>query len=218
MGMGRPAYARGQSSFFGRRSPPMRNPRMPMSPMNRPPPFMPRLMPQGPQMPMDGGYDGSGFMGGLMAKMPTPSRPPPLMTQQPMPQMPMDETVYTPQIPQGPRMPQIPIPQMPMPPMQRPGGPGKGRPRGGLMRRGRGRPMPGGPGKGRGQPQMPMPQQPFMGKVGNNMPQPPMEFPQPTARPVDQTMGRPMPQPNFMPMRNMEYGMRFYGGGITDLY
>ena len=91
--------------------------------------------------------------------------------------------------------------------------------------------MPGGPGKGRSQPQMPMPQQPFMGRVGNNMPQPPfmgrvgnnmpqppMEFPQPTTRPVDQTMGRPMPQPNFMPMRNMEYGMGFYGGGITDLY
>ena len=220
MGMSRPSYGRGQGSFFGRRPPPMRNP-----------------------------------------------------------QMPMDKTVYTPQIPQGPqgpRMPQIPIPQTPMPPMQRPGGPGKGRPRGGLMRRGRGRPMPGGPGKGRSQPQMPMPQQSFvgqMGQVGNNPPpsptgsgeggygggniegglrkiqyqqipimrpggfattapavpdfrqirtqgpmnMPPMNFPQPTARP-NQTMGRPMPQPNFMPMRNMEYGMGFYGGGITDLY
>ena len=87
--------------------------------------------------------------------------------------------------------------QRPMP--QMPGGPGKGRPRGGLMQRGRGRGrgslMRGGPGKGRGQPQMPMPQQQFMGRVGNNM-----------------------PQPNFMPMRNMEYGMRFYNGGITDLY
>ena len=144
-------------------------------------------------------------------------RPPPMRN----PQMPMDITVYTPQIPQGPqgpRMPQIPIPQTPMPPMQRPGGPGKGRPRGGLMRRGRRNLMRGGPGKGRGRPQMPMPQQPFMGRVGNNMPQPPfmgrvgnnmpqeprmttfmptrnMEFPQPTARP-NQTMGRPMPQPS----------------------
>ena len=137
-------------------------------------------------------------------------RPPPMRN----PQMPMDKTVYTPQIPQGPqgpRMPQIPIPQTPMPPMQRPGGPGKGRPRGGLMRRGRGRPMPGGPGKGRGRPQMPMPQQPFMGRVGNNMPQPPFMG----------RVGNNMPQPRmttFMPTRNMEYGMGFYGGGITDLY
>jgi len=183
MGMSRPSYGRGQGSFFGRRSPPVRNPRMPMPPMNRPPTFMGRTMPQGPQMPMDGGYDGSGFMGGLMARMPTPSGPPPLITQ-----------------------------QMPMPPMQRPGGPGKGRPRGGLMRRGRGRPMPGGPGKGRGQPQMPMPQQPFMGRVGNNMPQPPFMG----------RVGNNMPQEprmtTFMPTRNMGYEGGFYGGGITDLY
>ena len=179
MGMSRPSYGRGQGSFFGRRSPPVRNPRMPMPPINRPPTFMSRPMPQGPQMPMDGGYDGSGFMGGLMARMPTPSRPPP---------------------------------QMPMPPMQRPGGPGKGRPRGGLMRRGRGRPMPGGPGKGRGQPQMPMPQQPFMGRVGNSMPQPPFMG----------RVGNNMPQEprmtTFMPTRNMGYEGGFYGGGITDLY
>ena len=91
MGMGRPAYARGQGSFFGGESPsgsspfgggiggglygafrPMRSPRMPMPPMNKPLPFMPQSIPQRPQMPMDGGYDGSGIMGGLMAKMPTP--------------------------------------------------------------------------------------------------------------------------------------------------
>ena len=212
---------------------------------------------------------GGGIAGGLM------NRPPPFMPQQPMPQMPMDETIYTPRMPQGPqgpRMPQFPIPQMPRrmpggpskggnttpppiqgpmrgpqmpmprPPMQRPGGPGKARtgPRGGLMRRGRGSLMRGGPGKGRGQPQQPMPQpsggfflgnmlnnamsqgqigqpqQSFMGRVGNNMPQPPMDFPQPTARPVNQTMGRPMPQPNFT-LGPMNRG-GFYSGCITDLY
>ena len=144
-----------------------------------------------------------------MARMPTPSRPPP--------QMPMDETVYTPQMPQGPqgpRMPQIPIPQIPMPPIQRPGGPGKGRPRGGLMRRGRGRPMPGGPGKGRGRPQMPMPQQPFMGRVGNNMPEAPFNaYNRPMGR-----VGNNMPRLQRPLPSNMEYGMGFYGGGITDLY
>jgi len=161
MGMGRPAYARGQGSFFGGRPPLMRNPIMP---------------------------SGGGFMSQLVSS--------------PMMQRPM------------------------------PGGPGKGRPRG--------RPMPGGPGKGRGQMQRPMPQpsggfflgnmlnnaisqgqigqpqQSFMGRVGNNMPQPPMEFPQPTARPVNQTMGRPMPQPNFT-LGPMNRG-GFYSGGITDLY
>ena len=174
--------------------------------MNRPPPFMPRPMPQGPQMPMDEGYDGSGFMGRLMARMPTPSRPPPQMPRR-MPGGPSKGGNTTPPPIQGPMR----GPQMPRPPMQRPGGPGKGRPRGGLMRRGRGRPMPGGPGKGRGQPQMPMPQQPFMGRVGNNMPQPPFMG----------RVGNNMPQPRmttFMPTRNMGYEGGFYGGGITDLY
>ena len=175
MGMSRPSYGRGQGSFFGRRPPPMRNPRMPMPPMNQ------------SQAP-----SGGGFMSQLASS--------------PMMRRPM------------------------------PGGPGKGR--------SIGRPMPGGPGKGRGQmqqpmssmmggffnpafkkmtqgpintPQMPMPRPaPFMGRVGNNMPQPPMDFPQPTARPVDQTMGRPMPQPNFI-LGPMNRG-GFYSGGITDLY
>ena len=186
---------------------PMRSPRMPTPPMNRPPPFMPRPMPQGPQMPMDEGYDGSGFMGRLMARMPTPSRPPPQMPRR-MPGGPSKGGNTTPPPIQGPMR----GPQMPRPPMQRPGGPGKGRPRGGLMRRGRGRPMPGGPGKGRGQPQMPMPQQPFMGRVGNNMPQPPFMG----------RVGNNMPQEprmtTFMPTRNMGYEGGFYGGGITDLY
>ena len=44
---------------------------------------------------------------------------------------------------------------------------------------------------------------------------PPMDFPQPTLRP-DQTMGRPMPQPNFI-LGPMNRG-GFYSGGITDLY
>ncbi len=178
---------------------------------------------------------GGGIAGGLM------NRPPPFMPQQPMPQMPR-------RMPGGPSKGGTTSIPMPRPPMQRPGGPGKGRTRGGLMRRGRGRPMPGGPGKGRGQMQQPMPQPnfgqigfparpsfdqlmtqgpinmprpmprpaPFMGRVGNNMPQPPMDFPQPTARPVDQTMGRPMPQPNFI-LGPMNRG-GFYSGGITDLY
>ena len=189
MGMGRPAYARGQGSFFGGRPPLMRNPT----------PYFPSRV---------GGL--SGFFGGLAGgSLPMVNKPPPFMPQQPMPQMPMPP-INQPQTPSGggflAQLASSPMMQRPMP-----GGPGKGRSRGR-------RPMPGGPGKGRSHPQMPMPQQPFMGRVGNNMPQPPMEFPQPTTRPVDQTMGRPMPQPNFMPMRNMEYGMGFYGGGITDLY
>ena len=202
MGMGRPAYARGQGSFFGGRPPLMRNPT----------PYFPSRV---------GGL--SGFFGGLAGgSLPMVNKPPPFMPQQPMPQMPMPP-MNQPQTPSGggflAQLASSPMMQRPMP-----GGPGKGRSRGR-------RPMPGGPGKGRSQPQMPMPKQPFMGRVGNNMPQPPfmgrvgnnmpqppMEFPQPTTRPVDQTMGRPMPQPNFMPMRNMEYGMGFYGGGITDLY
>ena len=62
MGMSRPSYGRGQGSFFGRRPPPMRNPRMPMPPMNQPQtpsgggflaqlgssPMMQRPMPGGP--------------------------------------------------------------------------------------------------------------------------------------------------------------------------
>ncbi len=164
--------------------------------MRNPTPYFPRRV---------GGL--SGFFGGLAGgRMANPPRR--------MPGGPSKGGNTTPPPIQGPMR----GPQMPRPPMQRPGGPGKGRPRGGLMRRGRGRPMPGGPGKGRGRPQMPMPQQPFMGRVGNNMPQPPfmgrvgnnmpqeprmttfmptrnMEFPQPTARP-NQTMGRPMPQPS----------------------
>ena len=141
---------------------------------------------------------GGGIAGGLM------NRPPPFMPQQPMPQMPR-------RMPGGPSKGGTTSIPMPRPPMQRPGGPGKGRPRGGLMRRGRGRPMPGGPGKGRGRPQMPMPQQPFMGRVGNNMPQPPFMG----------RVGNNMPQPRmttFMPTRNMGYEGGFYGGGITDLY
>ena len=202
--------------------------------MNRPPPFMPRPMPQGPQMPMDEGYDGSGFMGRLMARMPTPSRPPPQMPRR-MPGGPSKGGNTTPPPIQGPMR----GPQMPRPPMQRPGGPGKGRPRGGLMRRGRGRPMPGGPGKGRGQPQMPMPdslgkyparpppsiqgqigqpQQSFMGRVANNMPEAPFNA---HNRPMGR-VGNNMPRFDLLQQRplpsNMEYGMGFYGGGITDLY
>lgn len=173
--------------------------------MNRPPPFMPQ-QPM-PQMPMDGGYDGSGFMGGLMAKMGNPPRR--------MPGGPSKGGSTTPPPIQGPmRGPKMPMPPMQRPPMQRPGGPGKGRPRGGLMRRGRGRPMPGGPGKGRGRPQMPMPQQPFMGRVGNNMPEAPFNaYNRPMGR-----VGNNMPRLQRPLPSNMEYGMGFYGGGITDLY
>ena len=215
MGMGRPAYARGQGSFFGGRPPLMRNPT----------PYFPSRV---------GGL--SGFFGGLAGgSLPMVNKPPPFMPQQPMPQMPMPP-MNQPQTPSGggflAQLASSPMMQRPMP-----GGPGKGRSRGR-------RPMPGGPGKGRSQPQMPMPQQPFMGRVGNNMPQPPfmgrvgnnmpqlrtttfiprrnMEFSQPTARP-NQTMGRPMPQPNFTlgPIMNQFAPQNrggFYSGGITDLY
>ena len=147
MGMSRPSYGRGQGSFFVRRSPPMRNPRMPMPPMNQ------------PQAP-----SGGGFMSQLASS--------------PMMRRPM------------------------------PGGPGKGRPRGGLMRRGRRNLMRGGPGKGRGRPQIPMPQQPFMGRVGNNMPQPPFMG----------RVGNNMPRLQRRLPSNMKYARGFYGGGITDLY
>jgi len=245
MGMGRPAYGQGQGSFFGRRPTPMRNP-TPYFPSrvgglsgffgglaggrmaNKPPPFMPQSIPQRPQMPMDGGYDGSGIMGGLMAKMPTPpmnqdqtpsdggflsqlvSSP---MMQRPMPPM------------RGPLVPEMRGPQMP--PMKRPGGPGKARTGGGLMRRGRGSLMRGGPGKGRGQMQQPMParpsfdqlmtqgpmnmpQSPFMtqqglgqtgqlGQIGNSRPAPPPDFGQArTQGPMN------MPQPSG-------FGREFFG-------
>ncbi len=187
--------------------------------VNRPPPFMPQ-QPM-PQMPMDETIYTprmpQGPQGPRMPQFPIPQMP------RRMPGGPSKGGNTTPPPIQGPmRGPQMPMPPMQRPPMQRPGGPGKGRPRGGLMRRGRGRPMPGGPGKGRGQPQQPMPQpsggfflgnmlnnamsqgqigqpqQSFMGRVGNNMPQPKMT--------------------TFMPTRNMGYEGGFYGGGITDLY
>ena len=170
---------------------------------------------------------GGGIAGGLM------NRPPPFMPQQPMPQMPMDETIYTPRMPQGPRgsseyrrMPQFPTPQMPRrmpggpskggttsipmprPPMQRPGGPGKGRTRGGLMRRGRGRPMPGGPGKGRGRMQQPMPQINF---GQGSMPMPTPRTQGPTSMPQS-----PFMRTHALPALPLNRG--FYGGGITDLY
>ena len=154
---------------------------------------------------------GGGIAGGIM------NRPPPFMPQQPMPQMPR-------RMPGGPNKGGTTSIPMRRPPMQRPGGPGKARtgPRGGLMRRGRGSLMRGGPGKGRGQPQMPMPQpsggfflgnmlnnamsqgqigqpqQSFMGRVANNIPQPPMM------------------RTHALPALPLNRG--FYGGGITDLY
>jgi len=179
---------------------------------------------------------GGGIGGGLM------NRPPPFMPQQPMPQMPR----RMPGGPSKGGTTSIPMPRPPMQRPGGPGkgrarlpgygGRGRGRPMPGGPGKGRGRmqqPMPQ-PNFGQigfsSRPSFdqlmterpmsmprPMPRPaPFMGRVGNNMPQPPMDFPQPTARPVDQTMGRPMPQPNFI-LGPMNRG-GFYSGGITDLY
>ena len=213
--------------------------------------------------------------GGFGGGMRNPRMPRPPMNQPQMP--PMNQMPR--RMPGGPSKGGTTSIPMRRPPMQRPGGPGKGRIRGGLMRRGRGRPMPGGPGKGRGQMQQPMPQ-PNVGQRRTQGPinMPPMDFPQPESfnNPI---IGRPMPQPsgfdrgsfgqmgppsniqfqqvgnnrplpsfmgrvannmpeapfnaynrpmgrvgNNMPRlqrplpSNMEYGMGFYGGGITDLY
>ena len=80
MGMGRPAYARGQGSFFGGRPPLMRNPT----------PYFPSRV---------GGL--SGFFGGLAGgSLPMVNKPPPFMPQQPMPQMPMPP-MNQPQTPSG---------------------------------------------------------------------------------------------------------------------
>jgi len=136
--------------------------------MNRPPPFMPQ-QPM-PQMPMDGGYDGSGYAGGLMAKMGNPPR----------------------RMPGGPsKGGTTSIPIRPSrggapwggynPNAESPGGPGKGRLPGyggrgrGQSRGGswfnRGRGMPGGPGKARNPRKQTMQPEPF-GQKGNNPPQP----------------------------------------------
>ncbi len=162
---------------------------------------------------------GGGMAGGLM------NRPPPFMPQQPMPQMPMDETIYTPRMPQGPqgpRMPQFPIPQMPR---RMPGGPSKGGnttppPIQGPMR-GPQMPMPrppmqrpGGPGKARTGPRGGLMRRGrgslMRGGPGKGRGQPQMPMPQPnvgqigfSSRPsFDQlmtegpmSMPRPMPRP-----------------------
>ena len=144
---------------------------------------------------------GGGMAGGLM------NRPPPFMPQQPMPQMPR-------RMPGGPSKGGTTSIPMPRPPMQRPGGPGKGRTRGGLMRRGRGRPMPGGPGKGRGRMQQPMPQINF-GQGSMPMPTPRTQGPSSISSSplmIQQGLGetgqfgqlmdnRPVPPPDFAQRR-----------------
>jgi len=205
MGMSRPSYGRGQGSFFGRRPPPMRNPRMPMPPMNQPQtpsgggflaqlgssPMMQRPMPGGPGKGRPRGRFMRGGPGKGRGQMqqPMPARPSfdQLMTQGPESIMPQLMT-------QGPM--NMPTPRVDMSQHQRPGGFGVSGPLG-------------------------MPQSPFMtqqglgqtgqfGQLAGNrsvpapefgqrrpqgpMNMPPMNFPQPTLRP-DQTMGRPMPQP-----------------------
>ena len=149
--------------------------------MRNPTPYFPRRV---------GGL--SGFFGGLAGgRMANPPRR--------MPGGPSKGGNTTPPPIQGPMR----GPQMPRPPMQRPGGPGKGRPRGGLMRRGRGRPMPGGPGKGRGRPQMPMPQPSGFDR----------RFLTSSAQP-DNVSG----YLDFYKPLQPQGEMGFYGGGITDLY
>jgi hypothetical protein len=60
----------------------------------------------------------------------------------------------------------------------------------------------------------PMPQQSFMGRVANNMPEAPFNaYNRPMGR-----VGNNMPRLQRPLPSNMEYGMGFYGGGITDLY
>ena len=92
MGMSRPSYGRGQGSFFGRRPPPMRNPRMPMPPMNQPQApsgggFMSQLA-SSPMMgrPMPGGPGKGRSRGRLMPGGPGKGRG---QMQQPMPFSPM---------------------------------------------------------------------------------------------------------------------------------
>ena len=169
MGMSRPSYGRGQGSFFGRRSPPMRNPRMPMPPMNQ------------PQAP-----SGGGFLAQLgsspMMQRPMPGGPGKGrgQMQQPMPFSPMMNRF-------NPALQRLTQGPMPLPPTNQRQAPSGGFFLGNMLN------------NAMSQGQIGQPQPPFMGRVGNNMPQEPR-------------------MTTFMPMRNMEYGMGFYGGGITDLY
>jgi hypothetical protein len=236
MGMSRPSYGRPQSSFFGSGS------------------MMQRPMPGGPGK----GRPRGRFMRGGPGKGRGQGMPQSMLgMQQPMPARPSFGQLMT----QGPMNMPRPTPR-PVPfmgqtgqmgqfgnnPPSRPTGSGEGGYGGGNIEGGYQQipiTRPGGfgfsgpavPDFGQRRTQGPM-----------NMPS--MEFPQPTARPVNQTMGRPMPQQSFMgrvannmpeapfnaynrPMgrvgnnmprlqrplpSNMEYGMGFYGGGITDLY
>jgi hypothetical protein len=248
MGMSRPSYGRGQGSFFGRRPPPMRNPRMPMPPMNQ------------PQTP-----SGGGFLAQLgsspMMQRPMPGGPGKGrgQMQQPMPARPSFDQLMT----QGPM--NMPTPRVDMSQHQRPGGFGVsgplGMPQSPFMTQ-QGLGQTGQIGQLAGNRSVPAPE------FGQRRPQgpmnmPPMNFPQPTLRP-DQTMGRPMPQPfgfdggsfgQMRPPSNIQFqqagnnrpapefmgevgqartqgpssmlqspfmmqqgGMGFYGGGITDLY
>ena len=242
MGMSRPSYGRGQGSFFGRRPPPMRNPRMPMPPMNQPQtpsgggflaqlgssPMMQRPMPGGPGK----GRPRGRFMRGGPGKGRGQGMPQSMFgMQQPAPARPSFGQLMT----QGPMNMPRPTPR-PVPFMGQTGQVGNNPPA-----------PP--PQLGNNPPQMqPMPARPSFGQL---MAQGPMNMPRPPPRPVPfmgQTgqigqVGNNMPQPSFMgrvgqaftqgptsmdtPLSQMRThalptpplnAMGFYGGGITDLY
>ena len=183
MGMSRPSYGRGQGSFFGRRSPPMRNPRMPMPPMNQPQApsgggFMSQLA-SSPMMrrPMPGGPGKGRARGRPMPGGPGKGRG---QMQQPMPFSPMMNRF-------NPALQRLTQGPMPLPPANQRQAPSGGFFLGNMLN------------NAMNQGQIGQPQQPFMGRVGNNMPQQPR-------------------MTTFMPTRNMGYEGGFYSGGITDLY
>ena len=168
MGMSRPSYGRGQGSFFGRRSPPMRNPRMPMPPMNQ------------PQAPSGGGFM-SQLASSPMMRRPMPGGPGKGrgQMQQPMPFSPMMNRF-------NPALQRLTQGPMPLPPTNQRQAPSGGFFLGNMLN------------NAMNQGQIGQPQQPFMGRVGNNMPQPPIM------------------RTHALPPLPLNRG--FYGGGITDLY
>ena len=201
MGMSRPSYGRGQGSFFGRRPPPMRNPRMPMPPMNQPQApsgggFMSQLV-SSPMMrrPMPGGPGKGRSRGRPMPGGPGKGRSQP---QMPMPSMMggFFDPVFQ-KMPQGP---------MPLPPTNQPQAPSGGFFLGNMLN------------NAMSQGQIGQPQPPFMGRVLNNMPRPKMT----TSIPNQPPMGRPSQVLNRLPQPNFNLGPMnrrgFYSGGITDLY
>ena len=228
MGMGRPAYARGQGSPFG--SGFMMQRPMPGGPGKGRPRggFMQRPMPGGPGKGRGQGMPQSMF--GM--QQPMSARPSfgQLMTQGPM-NMPRPTPRPVPFMGQTNQIGQVGNNPPPRPTGSGEGGYGGGNIEGGYQQIPITR--PGGSG-------FSGPAVPDFGQIRTQGPMnmPPMDFPQPTLRP-NQTMGRPMPQPSGFDRRfltspaqpdnvsgyldfykplQLQGGMGFYGGGITDLY